>query len=396
MRRRCAPSSRPVRRSYRGTLAALVCGSTLAACASSRSAPELPEPLLPPPDVRVPAEWEPALGAVVTYPFEIPLELVAALAEEELLFVLVRSEDQQALRDELRANDLPRRRIQTIASNHGLPYTRDFGPHQIELPGGELAVLDQVFDGYPGYTSEADRNAADAESWRFPARRADDRVAEACAAHFDLARYVVPFSLTGGNFLVDGRGTAFFTDALVDENLVWHTREEFFALVTRCTGATNLVHLPNVEGEGIQHVDCWLKVLPGNRLLVQRAPADHPAHDRLEAAVRELEAVRDTSGAPFEILRIDCPVVEREDFGGEAPIAAYTNSLILNGRVHVPLYGVPGDEVALATWRAAMPEHEVKGYVYDDWQSFDALHCRSRAIFAGARREAAEPEREPR
>jgi agmatine/peptidylarginine deiminase len=392
MRLRRAPSSRVARRS----IAAFACGLSLAACASSRAPAELPEPLLPPPGVRVPAEWEPAVGAVVTYPFEIPLELVAALAEEELLFVLVRTEDQQALRDELRANDLPRRKIQSIASAHGLPYTRDFGPHQIELPGGELAVLDQVFDGYPLYRWDADRGAADDEEWRFPARGADDRVAEACAAHFDLARYVVPFSLTGGNFLVDGRGTAFFTDALVDENLAWHAREEFFELLTRCTGATNLVHLPNIEGVGIQHVDCWIKVLPGNRLLVQRAPADHPTHARLEAAVAELESARDTSGAPFEILRIDCPVIEREALGDEAPLAAYTNALILNGRVHVPLYGVPGDEIALATWRAALPEHDVKGYVYADWQGFDALHCRTRAIFAGARRAQAEPEREPR
>jgi len=359
------------------------------------SSSALPTPLPPTGPVRVPAEWEPALGAVVAFPFELPLELVKELAEEEL-FVLVRPEDQGALRDFVRANDLPRRRVRAITSNHGLPYTRDYGPHQIEYADGRLAVLDQVFEGYPYYRVEATRETVDEETWRYPAQRADDRAAEACAAYFDLPRHVAPFALTGGNFLVDGRGTAFFTDAMVDENAAWHTRDELFALITAYTGCTNLVHLPNVEEIGIQHIDCSLKVLPGNRLIVQRAPADHPAAARLDALVEELRAVRDTRGEPFEILRIDCPVVPRQGFGDEAPLAAYTNSLVLNGRVHVPLYGVPGDEVALATWRAAMPEHEVIGYVFEGWQSFDALHCRTRAVFAGARPAAAEPEREER
>ena len=72
----------------------------------------------------------------------------------------------------------------------------------------------------------------------------------------------------------------------------------------------------------------------------------------------------------------------RPDFWpDETGTAPYTNALILNGKVLVPLFGIDTDEAALATWREAMPGYRVIGYPYDDWRSFDALHCRTRAIF---------------
>jgi agmatine deiminase len=377
-----------------------------ASCRGTDAPRPLPEAIVPPSPVRVPAEWEPARGAVVLFPFAVPDALVQALAEEDTLFVLVASEDQGALRDALKELKIRRRSYETITCSASEAYPRDFGPHQIVDGHGQLAVLDQVFQGYPIYTFDTDRDRSDAPIGFFPDEGGEDEVAQACASHLDLRRYVAPFALTGGNFLVDGAGTAFFTDALVDENLVWHDRATFFELVERFTGCANFVHLSNVEDEGIQHVDCWLKPLPGGRLLVQEAPSDHPASARLEAAVRELAEARDANGRPFEILRVPCPVVDREQWGDEAPLAAYTNSLILNRRVYVPLYGVPGDEVALDVWRRALPDHEILGFLdakargiedssVKDWQSYDALHCRTRAIFDAAALGGAAPDPDP-
>ena len=102
----------------------------------------------------------------------------------------------------------------------------------------------------------------------------------------------------------------------------------------------------------------------------------------LERNVAVLAALKNALGRPYEILRIDCPVVETISFGrGAKPLAAYTNSLIFNDRVFVPLFNVPGDAQAIETWQAALPGHEVRGFAWDQWLDFDALHCRTRAIF---------------
>jgi agmatine/peptidylarginine deiminase len=130
------------------------------------------------------------------------------------------------------------------------------------------------------------------------------------------------------------------------------------------------------EEFGIQHIDCWLKVLDPSTLLVKRAAGDHPEHAPIERNLERLRALLAPSGEPYRILRIDCPRFERD------AIAAYTNALLLNGVLYVPLFGIGGDELALQTYREALPGIEVRGYPSTDWRYFDALHCRTRALFA--------------
>jgi len=60
--------------------------------------------------------------------------------------------------------------------------------------------------------------------------------------------------------------------------------------------------------------------------------------------------------------------------------------LILNRSVFVPLFDCAGDEPALATWRAALPGYRVVAIPYKGWKPFDALHCRTRAVFKGGTR----------
>jgi len=164
----------------------------------------------------------------------------------------------------------------------------------------------------------------------------------------------MPAYLTGGNFLVDGHGTAFMTRAMVDENNSRMSDEAFLQMVEEFTGVHTCHVLDNTESPGIQHIDCWLKVLDEERLLVKQAPPDHPEYDWIEGNVRKLRQLETCFGRPYEILRIDCPVfgMERGFNPEEEPaLPAYTNSLILNHRVFVPRFGGPGDEAALATYR---------------------------------------------
>ena len=57
----------------------------------------------------------------------------------------------------------------------------------------------------------------------------------------------------------------------------------------------------------------------------------------------------------------------------------YTNSLILNNKVFVPIMGTGNDQAALSVYEAAMPDYEILGFT-GSWQSTDALHCRVKGI----------------
>ena len=47
------------------------------------------------PDRRVIAEWEPALGTMISWPLGIPTDLVVELASDDILYVLVETNNQQ-------------------------------------------------------------------------------------------------------------------------------------------------------------------------------------------------------------------------------------------------------------------------------------------------------------
>jgi len=358
------------------------CLGLLPGISSGRIVPDIHEGTPPPGPVSLIAEWEPALGALVHWPLHVPEDLVREIAEDDILFVVTAPDDVAEVRRSLEALGIRPESMRVIASGAESWYPRDYGPHQIFDGEGRFGILDQVFAGWPLFEQEGEPWKIDEPDVTFRARGDDDGVEWDIAAALGVPVWRMPAFLTGGNFLVDGRGTAFCSDAQVDENLAIHDEESFRDVLRTYVGVERLVVMPNTERWGIQHIDCWLKVLDPERLLVKRVTADHPEHERLERNVEALSALTTSSGGRFEIVRIDCPPIDRKAMDDEdSPTAAYTNSLILNRKVLVPLYGVEGDAAALETWRGAMPGYEVIGFEYDDWQTFDALHCRTRAVF---------------
>ena len=57
----------------------------------------------------------------------------------------------------------------------------------------------------------------------------------------------------------------------------------------------------------------------------------------------------------------------------------YTNSLILNNKVFVPIMNSSWDGPALEIYETAMPDHIILPYT-GSWESTDALHCRVKGI----------------
>jgi hypothetical protein len=125
-----------------------------------------------------------------------------------------------------------------------------------------------------------------------------------------------------------------------------------------------------------------------------RPPVDHPAYAQYEGIItHELSHLTNAYGRPYQVFRLDTDRYEDDE------LAAYSNSLILNQTIYVPLFGIPQDSIALRQWADAMPGYKVKGFefvlkkepalrdqvheLYENigWKSGDALHCRTRAIW---------------
>jgi len=141
--------------------------------------------------------------------------------------------------------------------------------------------------------------------------------------------------------------------------------------------------LTDPSGTYIGHIDCWGKFLAPRKILIAKSQ-----DEKVNKAYDEISKSFEKEG--FEVYRVMCQdVYIPQSDGSNATTAAYTNSLILNDHVYVPIAGgvyKKYDDEALAVYKKALPKHTVIGIEGKEefpWLGTDAMHCRTRAIPRG-------------
>lgn len=313
---------------------------------------------------RMVAEWEPMQGVLIRYPFGIPLPLIQSLAEIDTVYILVGSNSaQQQASNTLSSVNVNLANCRFVIAPTNSHWTRDWGPQSIFLNDSEGGIADPYFDGYPwvpGLRQQRDYEA-------------DNAVNGILANFLGVPLLSFPGYLTGGNFMCDGYGTAYSTAQMISENMSLMTSYQFLDYAERLLGITDYRFTINPEIYGIQHIDCWAKLLNEETVLVKQLPPGHPEYFQAEAIADQFAQSLTCFGRPYRIIRIFC-----DTYSGTSA-AAYTNSLILNKRVFVPTFGIAADQTALQTYADAMPGYEILGFD-GAWYYYDALHCRVMGI----------------
>lgn len=351
---------------------------------------------------RMAAEWEPAIGVLISWPPSLPKDLITELAKDTRLYLLI--ENRAAQKDAVdvltKWNVMPDR-VKFIPTLMGedVSWTRDHGPHAVFSHDGQMKL------GDPQYLYSTPVTGLDCDSpltfiYQDDAgqpvlTKNDDRITEFIAQNTGYDDLRLPFAFTGGNVLVDGQRTGFSTCALTNENrFLGISDDQLFLKLHQLLGIQTHHIISNFELDGIQHIDCFMKLLDEERIFVMQPPSDHPMYEQYEGIVQnELTHIRNAYGRPYQILRL-----QTDRYDGDR-LAAYSNSLILNKVIYVPLFGIKQDEIALQQWREAMPGYTVKGFPFVmanekvlseqcrqhykelGWNDGDALHCRTRAIW---------------
>lgn len=356
---------------------------------------------------RMAAEWEPALGTIIAWPLGIPHKLVVELAKDDKLFTMVPDESAKKEAEKWYVEwGIDLQNVQFIFAPQDVDswWLRDWGPHAV-FDDGEMKLADGQYpnstpfsgiacDAQLGFifTKKDEETGADIVVPTTTEDMAPYEIGEA----MDFEMVELPFVFTGGNVLTDGRGTALSTCIIANENqYMGLKRNDFLKKAEDLLGIEDYKIISNFEKSGIQHIDCFMKILDEEKLFVIRPPKDHELYPIYEDIVQnELSQLKNCFGRPYEILRLDTERYEEEE------LAAYSNSIIINQNIYVPLFGIAQDSIALKQWADAMPGYTVKGFefVVDDepklsaqarehysgkigWNSGDALHCRTRAMW---------------
>ena len=302
------------------------------------------------------AEFQPMGGVMIGYPLGIPVSLVRELSLITQVKVLVNSAADSAEAEGYFSNQqVNMANVRFWLIEHDSYWTRDYGPWFTLSGHDSIGVIDFVYNR--------------------PQRPLDDAALETVTELLGVSRYEMPLVHTGGNYMVDGYGTAASTMLVLQENPA-ETEASIEAMMQNYLGIDNYMILPDPLGEYIAHIDCWGKFLDVDKVLIEKVPANDPRYSNYEAVAQTFADAVTPWGNHYQVYR----VYANPNAYQATP---YTNSLILNDHVFVPVTGNSHDNEAIAVYQQAMPGYTIVPIMqssYTPWQSTDALHCRTHEL----------------
>ncbi|MBN1968520.1 MAG: agmatine deiminase family protein [Candidatus Delongbacteria bacterium] len=302
---------------------------------------------------RATAEFEPMEGVLIRYPFGIPMSLIKELAEDTKLVTIVSSQSQQnTVMSQYTSNSVNTANCEFLIAPTESYWTRDYGPWYAAIDDSDVSIVN------------------------FPYNRPrpnDNDIPIRMSEFLNVDLYGMAVVQTGGNYMTDGMGIAASTTIVYTESQqeLGISPTEVDQRMLDYLGMSTYHVIEDPNNTYIDHIDCWGKFLDVDKVLLREVPTTHPQYDEIEEVVEYFENQTSSYGTPYEIYRVWTPNNE-----------PFTNSLILNNKVCVPIMGGSNDAAALAVYEAAMPGYEVIGFIggSEPWESTDALHCRTRGI----------------
>lgn len=296
------------------------------------------------------AEFEKMEGILVGYPgsFGISYELIAGMSQEVPVTTIVENNSQLTyVTNQYQSHGVNMANANFLVTALDSYWTRDYGPWYVRYGEDQIGIIDFIYNR--------------------PDRINDNAVPAQMADYLGIDWFGMDLITAGGNYMTDGYGISSSSDLIWAENPTL-TQAEIDQMVLDYCGIETYHVIPDPNNTYIDHIDCWGKFLDVDKVLIREVPESHPQYDEIEATAAYYAGHISAWGNNFQVFRVWTPNNE-----------PYTNSLILNNRVFLPIMGGSWDDEAIAIYEEAMPGYEVLGFT-GSWESTDALHCRTKGI----------------
>ena len=303
------------------------------------------------------AEFEPMQAVMISYAgyygFGIPVSLIAQLADNCHLYCVVTSSNQSTAQSTMQSGGVNMGNVTFVNAPVDSYWIRDYGPWYI-FEDRDPAIVDNKYN----------RN-----------RPNDDNMSQVFSNLLSIPMYGMNLTHTGGNMMEDGRGHGVSDELVFTEN---NNNEANVRQKMRDYLGIDPYHVTiDPQGAYIAHVDCWGKYLAPDKILIAQLPQGAAHYADYEQVANYFATTNCCWGYPYHVYRVQEP--------GGSTLAPYTNSLILNKTVYVPLgSNSTYNQQALDVYQEALPGYTIIGVTNDDysisWQNTDALHCRTRGI----------------
>jgi agmatine deiminase len=318
--------------------------------------------------VRTMAEWEELDGIIVTWTSyqNILSQIVDAAQEEGMVWIIC--SDSNSVKNYLQNSGVPFTNLSFIIAPFNTVWCRDYGPWCVYTQTGDtLGFVDFKYnrprpldDNIPAVLSD---------KWSLP-------LYQTISGQDSLAH-------TGGNFMVDGFGTGFASKLIENEN-PWHTPAHIDSILYRYCGIQigRMVRMTTLPYDGIHHIDMHMKLLNEETILVGQYPPGIADGPQIDANIQYiLNNYTDCYGRAYKIVRIPMPPDANGHYPPSSDYLTYTNSLIVNRTVLVPIYSLPQDTTALRIYRESLPGYTIIGIDCNQIiPASGAIHCITKEI----------------
>ena len=299
----------------------------------------------PPGPVRNIAEYERMRGVLIRYPFGISTSIIAEMAEDLKIYCLVSSNSQNSAYNSMNSGGVNMENVEFINGSTDSYWTRDYGPWWVVDGNRDVGIVD----------------------FEYNRPRPNDNAAPLKVSnHLNVPYFATDIITAGGNYMTDGYGIGASSSLIYEENSMSDSQIHQDMLDYYGIHTYHAIDDPN--NTYIDHIDCWGKFLSPQKVLIRSVPTSHPQYDEIEEVVDYFENIENGYGESWQVFRVYTP--------NNQP---YTNSIILNEKVLVPIMNSSWDDDAIDVYQQAMPGYEVIGFT-GSWQSTDALHCRTKGI----------------
>ena len=300
----------------------------------------------PPPGlIRNIAEYERMEGVLIRYPFGISTALIAEMSEDVTVYCLVSSSLQNSANSSMTNGGVNMENVVYITGSTDSYWTRDYGPWWVVDGNRDVSVVDFTYNR---------------------PRPNDNQAPSKMANYLDVPYFASDIVHAGGNYMTDGMGISASTDLVYVENSI--PNSQVLQIMEDYYGIETYHVLDDPNNTYIDHIDCWGKYLSPTKVLIREVPASHAQYGEIEATATYFGNSTNEWGESWDVYRVWTP--------NDQP---YTNSLILNEKVLVPVTGSSWDDEAIESYEEAMPGFDILPFT-GSWESTDALHCRVKGI----------------
>ena len=326
-----------------------------AALKSGYKAPIFTPPTMP---IRTAAQWEESQALVITWTSfpKIQREIVRAARLE--CQVIIHCADSNEVIADLNANGIPITNITFLEVPFDSIWIRDYAANTCYINDVDSLVLVDWLYNRP--------------------RPDDDEIPVAYSSELNIPLYrmmVAPNDImgTGGNWMVDGLGTAFSSELILDENdgngiysLAYpnHNNSQIDALMSQYHGINRYIKMDVLPYDDIHHIDMHMKLLDEKTLLIGEFPVDVSDGPQIEANLAYVLAnYNDPWGNPYKVVRVPMPPSSSGNYAGgpfgNGYYRTYANMVIVNKTVIMPVYRQEFDTTAVRIIEESMPGYNV-------------------------------------